>query len=73
MRTIFLLPLALAIGLATPNDAAAQAPRYQGGVSVASTEGYARGVRAGEEDQRRGRPFNVSNDNDYRRGDAGYR
>jgi hypothetical protein len=42
-------------------------------VSAASTEGYARGVRAGDEDQRRGRPFNVSNDSDYRRGDVGYR
>lgn len=36
-------------------------------------EGYQRGVRAGADDMRRGDTFNFSDENDYRRGDAGYR
>ena len=36
-------------------------------------EGYSRGVRAGEEDSRRGQSFNFTDEGDYRNGNAGYR
>jgi flagellar biosynthesis/type III secretory pathway protein FliH len=41
--------------------------------SPAYNEGYQRGVRSGEEDGRRGRSFNFTDESDYRRADTGYR
>ena len=40
---------------------------------TAQDEGYRRGLTAGEEDRRRGAPFNFTNESDYRRADIGYR
>lgn len=42
-------------------------------VNVAYNEGYARGVRAGEEDARRGNRFAFNDERDYRDADQGYR
>jgi len=41
--------------------------------SPAYTTGYNYGVTAGEEDGRRGQSFNYADENNYRRGDLGYR
>ena len=53
--------------------APAQAPRYSQTASAALNEGYTRGLRAGEEDGRRGQPFTFNDESDYRRADNGYR
>jgi hypothetical protein len=45
-------------------------PRYS---QVAQDEGYRRGLLAGQEDRRRGAPFNFTGESDYRRADIGYR
>ena len=39
----------------------------------AYSEGYQRGVRSGDEDSRRGDPYNYTDESDFRRADAGYR
>ena len=41
--------------------------------SAAYNEGYQRGVRTGQDDSRRGRPFSSVDQRDYRSADAGYR
>jgi hypothetical protein len=70
-----------ACALLTPVAAAAEPqwgiPRPQGsngtyGTQTAYNEGYTRGVRAGDNDARRGDPFQYVDESDYRRGDAGY-
>jgi hypothetical protein len=50
-----------------------QTPRYSPYTSPAYDEGYQRGLRAGENDGRRGRSFNFADEGDYRRADTGYR
>jgi len=75
------LALVFACALLTPVAAAAEPqwgiPRPQGsngtyGTQTAYNEGYTRGVRAGDNDARRGDPFQYVDESDYRRGDAGY-
>lgn len=50
----------------------AQAQWGSRNVPSAYNEGYSRGVRAGEEDSRRGQSFDFRDENDYRRADLGY-
>lgn len=74
------LALAFACALLTPVAAAAEPqwglPSQRGygnyGYQVAYNEGYDRGVRAGDNDARRGDAFQYVDESDYRRGDAGY-
>jgi flagellar biosynthesis/type III secretory pathway protein FliH len=48
-------------------------PSWRGGVSnEAFDRGYREGLRAGEDDARRNRAFNVRNDRAYRNADSGY-
>jgi hypothetical protein len=42
-------------------------------IDVGYNQGYTRGVRAGENDARRGNRFNFSDESDYRNTDSGYR
>ena len=46
---------------------------YSGYSQVAQDEGYRRGLLAGQEDRRRGAPFNFTGESDYRHADVGYR
>jgi hypothetical protein len=76
-RRVFIIVLA---ALAFAGVAAQAAPQYSpqtrvpwGPASPAFDSGHARGVSAGEEDGRRGDPFNFTDESDYRRADAGYR
>lgn len=74
------LILAAAVALAVPTTLSA-APQWgvtvqfgsRPSVNPAYEEGYARGVRAGENDARRGDRFQFNDESDYRRGDIGYR
>src|SRR5689334_73565 len=75
----FLAALAVAAGTTARLDArqirtlpGAQ-PRYSQSQSLGYDEGYQRGLRAGQEDSRRGDPFNYTDERDYRSADAGYR
>lgn len=62
--------LVSALALAPASLAFAQYRPYQ---SEAYGQGLERGVRAGEEDGRRGESFNYTDEGDYRSADAGYR
>ena len=74
MRTAHHWPLLFFVGLATPTAIVqAQTPWDSRVGSIATTEGYSRGVQAGEDDARRGDAFDYTDESDYRRGDAGYR
>jgi hypothetical protein len=80
MSLVHRLPLALASALVVvPVLTAQAAPQYpiprspRVIVSPGFESGYARGVAAGEEDRRRGEPFNFTDESDYRRADTGYR
>src|SRR5262245_55282176 len=66
--------LALISFLALGTPMAAQAGDQWGSRSAppAYNEGYTRGVRAGEEDFRRGQSFDFRDEGDYRRADLGY-
>lgn len=67
------LILISALVAALPGVAAAQ-PRWSGPAPQAAfSEGYERGVRAGVTDGRRGDAFRFNDEDDYRRGDIGYR
>jgi hypothetical protein len=73
MRALVLFPFVMVAALLVPADAFAQGPWPRGGSSLASDEGYARGVRAGEDDARRGQSYDARDELEYRRADAGYR
>ena len=60
------------IALAAPALVSAQAP-WPSSTSPGFTEGLNRGVRAGEEDARRGQSYNFTDESDFRNADAGYR
>jgi hypothetical protein len=68
--TTRVLAVAAVLALATPAVTSVQA---QVAGSPAYSEGLNRGLRAGEEDSRRGDAYNFTDENDYRRADAGYR
>jgi hypothetical protein len=73
MRTLNLV-LAGVFALAAPSAASAAAPQW--GLSVpqaAYNEGYERGVRAGNDDARRGDRYDFVDEGDYRKGDPGSR
>lgn len=65
------LPWILGLALLLPACATAQ-PRYQSDRWPGYDQGYARGLRVGADDLRRGSPFNFSISADFRRGDFGY-
>ena len=74
--------LALVSALALAAPAATLSAREQWGVprdqygynnQYGYSEGYNRGLRAGEEDARRNQSFNYTDEGDYRDADAGYR
>ena len=69
MSVLRTLVAAGSIGVLIPSAALAQPGWREPGYS----EGYERGRRAGVEDIRRGNSFDFGDENDYRRGDAGYR
>src|SRR5262245_15538797 len=70
-RRLLLMSL---LALASPMTALeASAQWWSAGNQPAYREGYDRGVRAGNEDLRRGQTFNVTDEGDYRSADAGYR
>ncbi|MEZ5319848.1 MAG: hypothetical protein R2752_20770 [Vicinamibacterales bacterium] len=73
MRTTRVLPLLMFFALAAPGVARGQSPWNRGPVTPATSEGYTRGQRAGDEDARRGQSYDYRDEADYRRGDAGYR
>jgi len=73
---ISLLVLAAPIAAQARDQWGSAQPRDQWGSRSASSaynEGYTRGVRAGEEDIRRGQSFDFRDEGDYRRADLGYR
>lgn len=67
----------MAVALALPAAAGAQSPWGGRPAPVQSQagyrEGFAQGERAGFEDARRNDPFRFTDEDDYRRGDVGYR
>lgn len=67
------LALASAISIAVPSLAGAAPQRGSQGFQPAYEEGYERGVRAGNEDARRGDSYQFVDESDYRSADAGYR
>ncbi len=70
-RHLFSLVSALAILTLSASTASAQWGSTR--VSPAFQQGYERGLRAGADDLRRGDRFGFTDENDYRRADAGYR
>jgi hypothetical protein len=81
MVTARTLPVLAALALLAPVAGLQAAPQWGAAVprqgysapSAAYDQGYQRGLRAGEEDGRRGQTFNFSDETDYRRADTGYR
>ncbi len=61
------------LALAAPVMLEAREQWGPNGTQQAYNEGYQRGVRAGDEDGRRGESFNFVDESDFRRGDLGYR
>lgn len=57
-------------GIPGPSGSPSRSSQY---ASPAYDQGYQRGVRAGDEDGRRGQSFNFTDESDYRRADTGYR
>src|SRR5215831_10161127 len=75
-RSLTLLAALAVAGTTTQLNAQGRAvPRAQSqySQSFAYDEGYQRGLRAGQDDSRRGNPFNYTDERDYRSADAGYR
>ena len=76
LALISVLVLAAPIAAQARDQWGSAQPRDQWGSPSASSaynEGYTRGVRAGEEDIRRGQSFDFRDEGDYRRADLGYR
>src|SRR5262245_44615745 len=65
--------LVSALALCAPAIVHAQGQWGAYGNQQAYNEGYQRGLRAGEDDIRRGQAFNYTDESDFRRGDVGYR
>ena len=68
IRSLMVFAFLAVFGVADVARAQVAGPWLQG-----FQEGYSRGVRAGDEDGRRGESFNFNDEADYRRADAGYR
>ena len=71
------LALVMLMAAAAPVVAVNAAPQYPAArgdrISPGFEQGYSRGVNAGDEDARRREEFGFFDENDYRRGDLGYR
>jgi len=71
--TVRILAMTVLAALPVAAVAEAQVARQAVPRSPAFTEGYDRGVRAGENDRRRNQPFGYIDDLTYRRAEDGYR